>query len=220
METRGESIRMLQRTSPYYKRSRAHICSFFIRGECTRGDECPYRHEMPETRKLSQQNIKDQFYAYGEIESIRTLAEKAAEELSNKLVINGQRLKISRGRSQVPKTDPDGNLQQQGGVAHSEFLPRAVISQQHSQPPQPHQDRPFYPSMDPQRMGDNRGASSSSYTMPPHSHYPPYQPFGWYMQPPYQPFGGYMQPPYQQYPPYPPQATHSHSQQPGLGPRL
>ncbi|ESQ51468.1 hypothetical protein EUTSA_v10016591mg [Eutrema salsugineum] len=299
----NDTIRMLQRTTPYYKRNRAHICSFFIRGECTRGAECPYRHEMPETGELSQQNIKDryygvndpvalkllgkagemgtlespedqsiktlyvgglnsrvleqdirdQFYAYGEIESIRILAEKAcafvtyttregaekaAEELSNKLVVNGQRLKLTWGRPQVPKTDPEGGS---GGAAHSGLLPRAVISQQHNQPPPmqpyymhppppqpPHQDRPFYPSMDPQRMGavissqdsgsgtsDNRGASSSSYPMQPHGHYP-HQPY------PPQPYGGYMQPPYQQYPPYqhgPPQAAQPYPQQPGPGPR-
>ncbi|KAG7637882.1 putative transcription factor C3H family [Arabidopsis thaliana] len=289
----NDTIRMLQRTTPYYKRNRAHICSFFIRGECTRGDECPYRHEMPETGELSQQNIKDryygvndpvalkllgkagemgtlespedqsiktlyvgglnsrvleqdirdQFYAHGEIESIRILAEKAcafvtyttregaekaAEELSNRLVVNGQRLKLTWGRPQVPKPDQDGS-NQQGSVAHSGLLPRAVISQQQNQPPPmqqyymhppppqpPHQDRPFYPSMDPQRMGavissqesgsstsDNRGASSSSYTMPPHGHYPQHQPY------PPPSYGGYMQPPYQQYPPY----HHGHSQQ-------
>ncbi|KAJ0260068.1 Zinc finger CCCH domain-containing protein 25 [Hirschfeldia incana] len=301
----NDTIRMLQRTTPYYKRNRAHVCSFFIRGECTRGDECPYRHEMPETGELSQQNIKDryygvndpvalkllgkasemgtletpddqsiktlyvgglnsrvleqdirdQFYAYGEIESIRILAEKAcafvtyttregaekaAEELSNKLVVNGQRLRISWGRPQAPITDPDG-----GGVvaANSGLLPRAVVSQQHNQPPPmqqyymhppppqqpPHQDRPFYPSMDPQRMGavissqdngDNRRASSSSsYHMPPppHEHYQQHQAY-----PPH-PYGGYMQQPYQQYPPYqhapPPQAAHPYPQQgPGSRP--
>ncbi|KAJ4903231.1 Zinc finger CCCH domain-containing protein 25 [Raphanus sativus] len=267
----NDTIRMLQRTTPYYKRNRAHVCSFFIRGECTRGEECPYRHEMPETGELSQQNIKDryygvndpvalkllgkagemgtletpddqsiktlyvgglnsrvleqdirdQFYAYGEIESIRILAEKAegaekaAEELSNKLVVNGQRLKISWGRPQVPRTDPDGGGgQQQGGgvVAHSGLLPRAVIS---------HQERPFYPSMDPQRMGavissqdggDNRGASSSSYPIPPHGHYQQHQPY------PPQPYGGYMQQPYQH---GPPQAAHLYpqQQQPGPGSR-
>jgi hypothetical protein len=35
-----------------------------VRGECTRGAECPYRHEMPETGELSQQNIKDRYYGY------------------------------------------------------------------------------------------------------------------------------------------------------------
>ena len=54
----------LQRTTPYYKRNRAHVCSFFVRGECTRGAECPYRHEMPIAGELSQQNIKDRYYGY------------------------------------------------------------------------------------------------------------------------------------------------------------
>lgn len=33
----------LARVTPYHKRSRAHICSFWVKGECLRGDECPYR---------------------------------------------------------------------------------------------------------------------------------------------------------------------------------
>lgn len=60
----NDTIMKLQRTSPYYKRNRAHVCSFYIRGQCTRGLECPYRHEMPETGELSQQNIKDRYYGY------------------------------------------------------------------------------------------------------------------------------------------------------------
>ncbi|TFK30119.1 pre-mRNA-splicing factor SLT11 [Coprinopsis marcescibilis] len=42
-----EMLKQLARTDPYYKRNRAHVCSFFAKGNCTRGDECPYRHEMP-----------------------------------------------------------------------------------------------------------------------------------------------------------------------------
>lgn len=60
----NDTILKLQRTTPYYKRNRAHVCSFYIRGQCTRGLECPYRHEMPETGELSQQNIKDRYYGY------------------------------------------------------------------------------------------------------------------------------------------------------------
>ncbi|XP_054817315.1 zinc finger CCCH domain-containing protein 4-like [Prosopis cineraria] len=227
----NDTILKLQRTTPYYKRNRAHVCSFYIRGECTRGAECPYRHEMPVTGELSQQNIKDRyygvndpvalkllgkagemtsleppedetiktlyvggldarvseqdlrdhFYAHGEIESIKMVlqracafvtyttregAEKAAEELSNKLVIKGLRLKLMWGRPQTSKPDSEGSDQarQQASVAHSGLLPRAVISQQQNQdqtqgvhyyniPPPPQQDRSYYPSMDPQRMG-------------------------------------------------------------------
>eukprot|EP00898_Chlorokybus_atmophyticus_P005618 jgi/Chlat1/6057/Chrsp4S06341 len=58
----SDTILKLQRTTPYYKRNRAHICSFFVKGTCTRGDECPYRHELPETGELSQQNLKDRYY--------------------------------------------------------------------------------------------------------------------------------------------------------------
>lgn len=34
----------LARTTPYYKRNRPHICSFWVKGECKRGEECPYRY--------------------------------------------------------------------------------------------------------------------------------------------------------------------------------
>eukprot|EP00983_Pelagomonas_calceolata_P014109 450914-Pelagomonas_calceolata.AAC.1 len=41
------------------QRNMARVCSFFAKGTCTRGAECPYRHEMPTTGELSEQNIKD-----------------------------------------------------------------------------------------------------------------------------------------------------------------
>ncbi|KAF8402712.1 hypothetical protein HHK36_010800 [Tetracentron sinense] len=300
----NDTILKLQRTTPYYKRNRAHVCSFYVRGECTRGAECPYRHEMPVTGELSQQNIKDRyygvndpvaqkllnkagempslvapedesiktlyvggldarvteqdlrdhFYAHGEIESVRMVlqracafvtyttrdgAEKAAGELSNKLVIKGLRLKLMWGRPQAPKPESEepGSTSQQAAVTHSGMLPRAVISQQHNQlqppgtqdqqppmhlfniPPLPSQERTFYPSMDPQRMGarlpSQEGTANSSsgsgetnagseqpqqgqhfayQAMPPQQgQYPHFYPPYGYMQPP--------PPPYQQYPP-------------------
>ncbi|KAH7688054.1 pre-mRNA-splicing factor RBM22/SLT11 protein [Dioscorea alata] len=255
----NDTILKLQRTTPYYQRNRAHVCSFYVRGECTRGSECPYRHEMPQTGELSQQNIKDryygindpvamkllakagempslippddesiktlyvggldariseqdlrdQFYAYGEIESIRMVlqracafvayttredAEKAAEELSNKLVIKGLRLKLMWGRPQTLKPEGEGEDEaaRQGLVAHGGMLPRALVSQQQSgqqplppgtedhapqqqqQPAMPYfnipvplpPQRTFYPSMDPQRMGAivSSGETSDSKT--------------------------------------------------------
>lgn len=42
-----EMLKELARTDPYYKRNRPHICSFYLKGECNRGDACPYRHEQP-----------------------------------------------------------------------------------------------------------------------------------------------------------------------------
>ncbi|KNC81069.1 hypothetical protein SARC_06592 [Sphaeroforma arctica JP610] len=57
-------LKTLARTGPYYKRNRAHICSFWVKGNCNRGEECPYRHEMPTdpNNPLAKQNIKDRYY--------------------------------------------------------------------------------------------------------------------------------------------------------------
>lgn len=146
--------------------------------------------------RVSEEDLKDQFYGYGEIESIRMVpqracafvtytsregAEKAADNMANKLVIKGLRLKLMWGRPQVAKAELEGSGEgEEGGkpnpgsgiLSHGGMLPRAVISQQQQQqqqevigqdqaplnyfnlpPPLPPTERPFYPSMDPQRMG-------------------------------------------------------------------
>lgn len=212
--------------------------------------------------RITEQDLRDQFYAHGEIESVKMVlqracafvtyttregAEKAAEELANKLVIKGLRLKLLWGRPQAPKPESDASdeARQQAAVAHSGLLPRAVISQQHNQPlhppgtqdqppampyfnippPIPQQERTYYPSMDPQRMGalvpSQEGSSSGSsgtsedrsgsekQQQGQHFPYPPPMrpPQGQFYQSYYPPPYGYMPPPpgpppYQQYPPY------------------
>lgn len=63
-----ELLLKLARKKPYYKRNRAHICSFWVKGECKRGEECPYRHEMPldPNGPLAQQNMKDRYYGHND----------------------------------------------------------------------------------------------------------------------------------------------------------
>lgn len=60
----NELLMRLARTAPYYKRNRPHVCSFWVKGECRRGEECPYRHERPTDPDdpLADQNIKDRYY--------------------------------------------------------------------------------------------------------------------------------------------------------------
>ena len=58
----NELLNKLARPDPNYKRNQARVCSFFARGECKRGTECPYRHELPTSGPLSKQNIKDRYY--------------------------------------------------------------------------------------------------------------------------------------------------------------
>lgn len=63
LKSKGASDLLLRlaRTAPYYKRNRPHVCSFWVKGECRRGEECPYRHEKPTDPDdpLADQNIKD-----------------------------------------------------------------------------------------------------------------------------------------------------------------
>lgn len=201
--------------------------------------------------RITEQDLRDNFYAHGEIESVRMVlqracafvtyttregAEKAAEELSNKLVIKGLRLKLMWGRPQAPKPESEGSADEARAVTHSGLLPRAVISQQQSQfqpdqgasmhyyniPPPSQQERAYYPSMDPQRMGalvpnqeaapngpTGSGENKSGPEKPQHGQHFAYQsmpppPHGQYPQQ-YYPHYGYMHPPpppYQQYPQY------------------
>ncbi|EFJ12915.1 hypothetical protein SELMODRAFT_425040 [Selaginella moellendorffii] len=125
----NDMILKLQRTSPYYKRNRAHVCSFFVRGGCQRGSHTMGKLNDPVAAKLlkkaeemstltppddatvrtlyvggldervTTEDLKDNFYSYGKIESLRLVpqracafityttredAEKAAEDLSFK----------------------------------------------------------------------------------------------------------------------------------------
>lgn len=53
----------MARNNPYYRRNKAHVCSFWVKGECTRGASCPYRHETDEhDEALGRQNFKDRYY--------------------------------------------------------------------------------------------------------------------------------------------------------------
>jgi pre-mRNA-splicing factor RBM22/SLT11 len=62
--SKNEMLSKMARKAPYYKRNRPHVCSFFVKGECRRGEECPYRHEAPNDPEeaISNQNIKDRYY--------------------------------------------------------------------------------------------------------------------------------------------------------------
>ncbi|XP_064455010.1 pre-mRNA-splicing factor RBM22-like [Ornithodoros turicata] len=164
-QTPSDVLMKLARTTPYYKRNRPHICSFWVKGECKRGEECPYRHEKPTDpddpladqnikdryygindpvadklmrraaampkleppedlsittlyvgnlgEKLTEKDLRDHFYQYGEIRNVtmlarqqcafvqfttRVSAEIAAEKTFNKLILGGRRLVIKWGR--------------------------------------------------------------------------------------------------------------------------
>lgn len=41
--TGKEMLKALAKSDPNYSRNRAHVCSFYVKGDCARGTECPYR---------------------------------------------------------------------------------------------------------------------------------------------------------------------------------
>ncbi|KAI9263521.1 hypothetical protein EDC94DRAFT_607007 [Helicostylum pulchrum] len=69
-----DMLSKLARTEPYYQRNRAHLCSFFLKGECKRGDGCPYRHALPNEGDNSiKQNIKDRYNGNNDPVAIKML---------------------------------------------------------------------------------------------------------------------------------------------------
>ncbi|KAF8343925.1 pre-mRNA-splicing factor SLT11 [Cantharellus anzutake] len=75
-----EMLKQLARTDPYYKRNRPHICSFFVKGECNRGAECPYRHEKPQRDELSRQNVQDRYHGRNDPVARKILSSFAAKQ--------------------------------------------------------------------------------------------------------------------------------------------
>jgi pre-mRNA-splicing factor RBM22/SLT11 len=74
-----ELLKRLARKDPGYKRNRPHICSFYAKGACNRGDECPYRHELPVENELSHQNIKDRYHGTNDPVARKIMAKHAEE---------------------------------------------------------------------------------------------------------------------------------------------
>lgn len=81
-------LQSMARMEPRYDRNLAKLCSFYARGECNRGSNCPFRHEHPRDRNdpLSKQNTKDRFYGINDpvatsmIGKAKEYAEKRKEE--------------------------------------------------------------------------------------------------------------------------------------------
>lgn len=94
------------RKAPDYSRNQAKLCFHFLKGTCTRGAECPYRHEFPpdweENKEFYTKNvrksIKDRFFGTNDqvadrwIEGMERREEEqkqAAASASSTLVVMG-----------------------------------------------------------------------------------------------------------------------------------
>jgi len=99
---KNEVLAKLARKGPYYKRNRPHVCSFWVKGECKRGEECPYRHEAPNDPEdpLSNQNIRDRFYGTND-----PVADKMFKRLAE--MTKEEKMKSGGAGSSGPRTSAD-----------------------------------------------------------------------------------------------------------------
>ncbi|KAM0792455.1 hypothetical protein ACM66B_005131 [Microbotryomycetes sp. NB124-2] len=72
-------LKRLARTDPGYKRNRPRLCTFYAKGACNRGDECPYRHELPVENDLAHQNIRDRYYGTNDPVARKIMNKHASE---------------------------------------------------------------------------------------------------------------------------------------------
>lgn len=120
----SELLQSLRRTDPYYKRNAAKICSFFVKGTCKRGAECPYRHELPESGPLSKQNIKDRYYGVNDPVAEKMLGRAAkAADLTPPEDASIQTLFVGSLGEDVSEEDVRSAVYLQGEVASVKRIP-------------------------------------------------------------------------------------------------
>ena len=71
---------------PRYERNMAKLCSFFAKGECNRGESCPFRHELPRDRNdpMSKQNTRDRFFGTSDPVANKILGRQRRKEEEQK----------------------------------------------------------------------------------------------------------------------------------------
>lgn len=75
-------LQEMAQMEPRYERNLPKLCSFFARGECNRGANCPFRHEMPRDRNdpLAKQNTRDRFYGTSDPVANKILGRRRRED--------------------------------------------------------------------------------------------------------------------------------------------
>lgn len=75
-------LQEMAQMQPRYERNMAKLCSFFARGECNRGDTCPFRHELPKDRNdpMSKQDTKSRFYGTADPVANKMIGRQRAKE--------------------------------------------------------------------------------------------------------------------------------------------
>lgn len=105
----NEIAQKTKRTAPRYERNRARVCTFFLKGTCTRGLYCPYRHEKPDETaddSLTDQNLRDRYYGVND-----PVAGKILRKAGVTIDRAGKVQKISKRGNGPPPPPEDPSIQ-------------------------------------------------------------------------------------------------------------
>lgn len=82
----------MARMEPRYERNLPKLCSFFAKGECDRGSNCPFRHEMPHDRNdpMAKQSTKDRFYGMNDPVANKIIGRKRRQEQEQQSKVEGE----------------------------------------------------------------------------------------------------------------------------------
>ena len=75
-------LSQMAQMEPRYERNLPKLCSFYAQGECNRGADCPFRHEMPRARDsvMAAQSTKNRFYGTSDPVANKILGRKRRQE--------------------------------------------------------------------------------------------------------------------------------------------
>ena len=75
-------LSQMAQMEPRYERNLPKLCSFYAQGECNRGADCPFRHELPKDRDgpMSNQSTKNRFYGTSDPVANKILGRKRRQE--------------------------------------------------------------------------------------------------------------------------------------------
>ncbi|KAI3976494.1 hypothetical protein MKX01_008352 [Papaver californicum] len=157
--------------SPYAKappKKQSSSCTFYARGACNRGAGCPYRHEIPITRELSRQNIRDPTQLF-------------ITRCFNVCSVNDPvAAKLLKKAGEMPSLASRQQATMCRGLIYQQKNQSIQLPSYFNIPHPPSQT--YYPSMNPQRMGALVPSRESSNNRPSGSsdgqqrNHPPYHP--------------------------------------------
>nr|KAJ3418949.1 Pre-mRNA-splicing factor slt11 [Polyrhizophydium stewartii] len=151
-----EVLRKLARTSsdPYQTKSKAPLCSFFIKGICKRGLECPMRHEKPFEHRKQHPPKQGQASASGPASGSAATADAAGQQQHKKQQQQQKR------RAPIPQSHAQAHAQSElAAAARDRAVPSAAAMASKlahvTVPPPPPGEGPavLHPSQNPAILG-------------------------------------------------------------------